>query len=69
MARDAAVFGKEVPMCVTRNVGAWSEKEGRREKAGGASDRGSVSCRTREQAEVRVDMWLLKFRAGEGIMI
>ena len=40
MARDAAVFVKEVPMCVTRNVGAWSEKEGRREKAGGASDRG-----------------------------
>ena len=56
-------------MCVTRNVGARSEKEGRREKAGGASDRGSVSYRTREQAEVRVDMCLLKFRAGEGIMI
>ena len=69
MARDAAVFVKEVPMCVTRNVGAWSEKEGRREKAGGVSDGGSVSCRTREQAEVRVDMCLLKFRAREGIMI
>lgn len=56
-------------MCVMRNVGTRSEKEGRGEKAGGASDRGGVSCRAREQAEVRVDMCLLKFRAREGIMI
>ena len=56
-------------MCVTRNVGARSEKEGRGEKADGASDGGVCRSWCVEQAEVRVDMCLLKFRAREGIMI
>lgn len=66
MTRDTAVFVEAVPMCVTRNGGMRSEREGRGKEADDASDGERVVLGAGKE---RSDMWLLKFRAGEGIMI